>query len=234
MHMRRKKWAKPELSVCPYFTDTPEQYRGNWRMRFAKQQPLYVELGCGKGVSTAKMTADMRDRNFIAFDVVCDVLGDARRNIEKAFGDDPVDNVMLAKADICTIGNILSQDDRVERIYINFCNPWTKHVKDQKKRLTHPRQLLQYREFLTENGEIWFKTDDDKLFDDSLICFDVSGFDTVYMTRDLHASGFTPNYVSEHEMMFSEQGIPIKFGIFRKTDRPVTIEPMRWRVPDSE
>ena len=53
MHMRTKKWAKPELAVCPYFTDEPETKRGRWRAQFEREQPLYLELGCGKGVSTA-------------------------------------------------------------------------------------------------------------------------------------------------------------------------------------
>ena len=50
MHMRTKKWAKPELEVCPYFTNEPETKRGHWREQFKKDQPLYLELGCGKGV----------------------------------------------------------------------------------------------------------------------------------------------------------------------------------------
>ena len=46
MHMRTKKWAKPELAVCPYFTDEPETKRGHWRAQFEREQPLYLELGC--------------------------------------------------------------------------------------------------------------------------------------------------------------------------------------------
>ena len=57
-----------------------------------------------------------------------------------------------------------SPEDRVERIYINFCNPWPTG-SCHKKRLTHPRQLANYRTILAENGEIHFKTDDDDLFE---------------------------------------------------------------------
>ena len=231
MHMRTKKWAKPELAVCPYYTDEPEALRGNWRERFAKDRPLYLELGCGKGVSTSAMVYDNREINFIAVDITCNVLGDARRNIAKLYGDEPVDNVMLARYDIAFIEKMLAPEDRIERIYINFCNPWTKRPKYAKRRLTHPRQLMQYREFLVDGGEIFFKTDDTALFEDSLPYFAACGFELRYRTDDLHASGFAPNYVSEHEKMFSEQGVPIKFVIVRKTPGKVDIDPVRFVMP---
>ena len=89
MHMRTKKWAKPELAVCPYFTDEPETKRGRWRAQFEREQPLYLELGCGKGVSTAAMVKDNPTINYVAVDITCNVLGDTRRNIEKAFDGEP-------------------------------------------------------------------------------------------------------------------------------------------------
>ena len=232
MHMRTKKWAKPELAVCPYFTDEAESLRGCWRGRFAHpERPLYLELGCGKGVSTSEMVYDNRDINFIALDITCNVLGDARRNIARLYGDEPVDNVMLARYDISFIERILAPEDRIERIYINFCNPWTKRPKYAKRRLTHPRQVMQYREFLVDGGEIWFKTDDTALFTDSLPYFAACGFEMRYMTSDLHASGFAPNYVSEHEQKFTDLGVPIKFVIVRKKSGPVEIDPVRYVMP---
>jgi len=123
-----------------------------------------------------------------------------------------VDNVLLTCFNIEQIEKVMDKNDCVERIYINFCNPWPKN-KHHKKRLTHTRQLMKYREFLKENGEIWFKTDDDPLFDASLEYFKESGFSIKYLTRDLHQSGFAGSYSTEHERMFSSQGIPIKFLI---------------------
>ena len=231
MHMRTKKWAKPELAVCPYFTDEADTLRGHWRERFAKDQPLYLELGCGKGISTAAMVYDNRDRNFVAMDITCNVLGDTRRNIAKTYGDEPVDNVMIARYDIEYIRNVFAPEDRIERIYINFCNPWTKRPKYAKRRLTHPRQLMQYRDFLVDGGEIWFKTDDLPLFTESLPYFTACGFELVYLTSDLHAAGFTPNYISEHEQKFTALGVPIKFVIFRKLPGPVELDPVRWVMP---
>lgn len=231
MHMRTKKWAKPELAVCPYFTNEPEQYRGHWREQFPKDQPLYLELGCGKGVSTAAMVRDNLNINFVAMDITCNVLGDTRRNIAAAYGEEPVDNAIIARYDISYIEKVFAPEDRIERIYINFCNPWTKRPKYAKRRLTHPRQLMQYREFLVDGGEIWFKTDDDALFEESLPYFEACGFETRHITYDLHADGFSPNYISEHEQKFTALGVPIKFIIARKMPGKIEIDPVRWVMP---
>ncbi|HIS95584.1 MAG TPA: tRNA (guanosine(46)-N7)-methyltransferase TrmB [Candidatus Ventricola gallistercoris] len=231
MHMRTKKWAKPELAVCPYFTNEAERFRGQWRAQFECDQPLYLELGCGKGVSTAVMIHDNPQINYVAVDITCNVLGDTRRNIAAAFGDAPVKNAIIARYDISYIEKVFAPEDRVERIYINFCNPWTKRPKYAKRRLTHPRQLMQYRTFLVDGGEIWFKTDDVPLFTESLPYFEACGFEMRYLTNDLHASGFSPNYVSEHEQKFTALGVPIKFVIFRKKPGPVTLDPVRWVMP---
>ena len=231
MHMRTKKWARPELAVCPYFTDEAERFRGQWRAQFEREQPLHLELGCGKGVSTAVMIHDNPQVNYVAMDITCNVLGDTRRNIAAAFGDAPVKNAIIARYDISYIEKVFAPEDRVERIYINFCNPWTKRPKYAKRRLTHPRQLMQYRTFLVDGGEIWFKTDDVPLFTESLPYFEACGFEMRYLTNDLHASGFSPNYVSEHEKKFTDLGVPIKFAIFRKKPGPVTLDPVRWVMP---
>ena len=231
MHMRKKKWARPELEACPYFQDFPETLRNQWRTAFPIDQPLEVELGCGKGVSTAQMVHENPDTNFLAIDLSSDVLGDCRRNIVTAFGEEPIRNVQIVKCDIEYIDRFIGPEDPVRRIWISFCNPWTRNRRHEKRRLTHVRQLMQYRNFLLPEGEIWFKTDDDTLFRDSLVYFDACGFSCQYLTYDLHASGFSPNYISEHEKKFTAQGIPIKFGIFRKEEADLTFDPVHWLPP---
>ena len=114
--------------------------------------------------------------------------------------------------EIALINDIFSEEDVVDRIYINFCNPWPKE-RHKKRRLTHTRQLENYKNFLAEDGEIYFKTDDDELFDESIEYFKESGFNIDYITYDLHKSDFVGNVRTEHENMFSEQGIKIKFLI---------------------
>ncbi len=216
MRMRKKKWARPELEACPWAVLDSDANRGRWRSLFPKDQPLHVELGCGKGVSTAAMAHAEKDVNFVAIDISTDVLGVARRNVAARYGDEPVDNLRLAVKECSFISQAFSGEDRVERIYISFCNPWSQRERQKKRRLTHPRQLMQYRDFLVDGGQIWFKTDDDGLFDDTVGYLAQCGFTIQYLTRDLHASGFAPNYVSEHEAMFTAQGVKTKFLIAAK------------------
>ena len=229
LHMRTKKWARPELAACPWFTNEAESHRGAWRALFScPEQPLHLELGCGKGVATARMVRANPDINLIAMDMSPDVLGDARRNIAAAWAGQEVPNTVLCRCDISRIRDFIAPEDGVERIHIQFCNPWPRR-RHAKRRLTHPRQLMQYRALLPEGGEIWFKTDDDDLWADSLDYFAACGFTAVRTETDLHRSGFQPNYVSEHEARFAAQGIPIKFGIFRKEGADPEIDPMRWQ-----
>lgn len=237
MHMRNKKWAKPELNACDFYTDTPQTLIGKWHEQFADPSaPLFMELGCGKGVSTAKMVSANPSVNYVVIDIAPNVLGDTRRNIVKAYEDQPVKNVIIAKTNIEYIHECFSAEDRIKRIYINFCNPWTKRGKHEKRRLTHPRQLFQYRSFMDDDAEIWFKTDDDLLFEDSLVYFEKCGFAVQYISRDLHADGFEPNYESEHEKKFSDEGVPIKFVIVRKMPGDWEFDATRWRrdLPQTE
>ena len=230
MHMRTKKWARPELAACPFYEPRGEDRKGRWREAFARpEQPMQIEMGCGKGVSTAEMAAANPGVNYVAVDISQDVLGDARRNLVRACGGNP-DNIWLLFADIGLIDRYFDRTDGPERIIISFCNPWNEHPKHEKRRLTHPRQLKQYREMLREKGEIWFKTDDSRLFTDSLAYFLLCGFEPVYLTEDLHASGFRPNYLSEHEKKYTAMGVPIKFGIFRMTEREMDFDPTRFRL----
>ena len=106
--------------------------------------------------------------------------------------------------------DVFDKNDTVQRIYINFCNPWPRG-KHKKRRLTHTRQLENYKKFLDkENGEIYFKTDDDELFEESLEYFKEEGFKLEKITHDLHNEMIFEDIRTEHEQMFTEQGIKIK------------------------
>lgn len=214
MRMRKKPWARPELESCDFFVISPKEYKGKWKMLFKKEQPIFLELGCGKGTFMAVHGSENPDINYIAIDIKDEVLGLAKRNIEKAFKEKGrvVDNVKLMAQEIGLINEMLGEDDIVSRIYINFCNPWPKE-KHKKRRLTHTRQLEQYKVFLKDEGEIYFKTDDDELFEESLEYFKEAGFKIKYITYDLHNSDFDGNVETEHEKMFTEKGIKTKFLI---------------------
>ena len=215
MRMRRKAWTEPVLETCPYFIEQPSTRRGAWTALFPRRQPMQLEIGCGKGVSTARMARENPGVNYVAVDEVRHVLAVAVKNTRLAYGDDPVDNLVYSAVDALRIHDTFAPEDGFERIYISFPNPRDERAKHHKRRLTHPRQLLQYRAFLRPGGEIWFKTDNDALFTASRRYFAECGFETAYLTDDLHASGFAPNYISEHEALYAGQGLPIHFMIAR-------------------
>lgn len=211
MRMRTKHWAAPELDACPYFYRKPEQNRGKWQSLFARKQPVYLELGCGKGLFLAGSAPLHPEINYIGIDLKDAVLGPARRNIEQAFhkAGRPADNVILTAINIEQIQNAMAPEDQVDRIYINFCNPWPRK-KHRKRRLTHPRQLEQYRQILVPGGELFFKTDDDALFQDTIAYLESCDFQILTQTENLSLNPPEDNVQTEHEAMFSEQGIPIK------------------------
>ena len=124
-------------------------------------------------------------------------------------------NLALTRYDVEEINNILDKSDNIERIYINFCNPWPK-PRHKKRRLTHTRQLEKYKQFLAPKGEIYFKTDDDELFRESLEYFKEAGFEVVKTTENLNEEPeFWENIETEHEIKFKNEGIKIKAGIFK-------------------
>lgn len=213
MRMRFKPYAAGELAACPFVESDPAARRGAWSGAFAQpQQPLHLELGCGKGGFLSQMAVLHPDVNYLGIDLTDKVLVVAKRKVEEAFaaaGRAP-DNARLCAWDIERIGGILAPPDTVERIYINFCNPWNKKTGHEKHRLTHTRQLVQYRAFLADAGEVWFKCDDADLFEDSVACFAAAGYRVTWLVRDLHAAEPAWNVRTEHEQMFAAQGVPIK------------------------
>lgn len=220
MRIRFKKWARPELEASKFYIDNPEEYKGKWKGLF-NNNPIYVELGCGKGGFISKLASQNKNINYIAIDLVDAMLGLAKRNIEQTYQElkIEIDNIYITRYDIDRILNIFDSEDKIERIYINFCNPWPRG-KHHKKRLTHTRQLEKYKTFLIDNGKIYFKTDDDNLFTDSLGYFKEAGFELEKITYDLvNEENFwqdQANIETEHENMFKEQGIKIKALIAKK------------------
>ena len=217
MRIRRKKWAEKELQEASFYINNPEiDYKNTWRTRFQNpENPLYIEIGCGKGIFIATLASLQPNINFIAIDMIEAMLGVSKRNIEEAYQETDINNLLLIRANAERILDIFGEKDQVNRIYINFCNPWPRK-KHKKRRLTHIRQLENYKKFLSKDAEIYFKTDNDELFEESLKYFKEAGFQEVKKTYDLHHEAiFENNIETEHEKMFSKEGIKIKAGIFR-------------------
>lgn len=210
MRLRRKPWARPELEAWEYFIQNPSELRGSWEKNFGKQNPIHLELGCGKGGFIAEIAAANPNINYIAIDLKSEVIVLAKRQVEEKANKDLPLNVRLMSFDIERIDKMLAPEDKIQRIYINFCNPWPKD-RHKKHRLTYTRQLEIYKSFLTDGGDIWFKTDDTQLFEESIEYFKEANYNIAEITYDLHGSTLAPQVFTEHEKMFSDQGINIKF-----------------------
>ena len=213
MRIRYKPWARKELEESRFYREHPEELIGKWKKEYQNPNaPFFVELGCGKGSFIAQMAVRHPENNYLAIDLVDPMLGLAKRKIEQVYkeANNPIDNVLLTRFDIERIFLILNEYDAADGIYINFCNPWPRG-KHHKKRLTYPKQLEHYKIFLKPEGKVYFKTDDDSLFEESIHYFEQSGFKIEKLTRDLKQEpNFWENIETEHEKMFTEQGIKIK------------------------
>ena len=213
MRMRFKPYAHDELMAADFHVHEPLIWGGRWHAQYARpEQPFILELGCGKGGFISQLACAHPENNYLGIDITDKVLILAKRKIEAAYqaAGRPIDNVKIMSTDIERIKGVITAEDTVSRIYINFCNPWSKNDSSHKHRLTYPRQLIAYREFLKDGGEIYFKTDDDDLFRDSVEYFPASGYDIEWMTFDLHENEPEWNIRTEHEGMFTEMGIKIK------------------------
>lgn len=219
MRMRFKPYAGPELAACPFCVDEPMQNKGRWNEQFARPaQPLMLELAAARvnfwprwrlpTPRTITSALILRPR--------CSSSQSETSTGAYAQAGREVDNVRILTHDIERIRSMMGEGDRVSRIYINFCNPWNRKKGHKKHRLTHSRQLEQYRDFLVDGGEVWFKCDDEDLFEDSVGYLEEMGFAITWLTRDLHANEPAWNIRTEHEAMFAEMGIPIKALIAKK------------------
>ncbi len=204
MRMRKKKNCAARIERCGDIRITdPEAHKGKWNEVFGNDNPIHVEIGCGKGSFVVGMAKMYPDVNFIAIEKVEDVIVMA---MEKAI-ENEVKNVLFMDLDAERIEDFFEKGE-IERIYLNFSDPWKKS-KQAKRRLTHKNFLDRYKKVLNSGDYIWFKTDNRKLFEFSLNSFCAEGFKLRNITLDLHDSGFEGNVITEYEQRFIDLGQPI-------------------------
>lgn len=212
MRIRHKPWAQPELDASSIYIRNPHDCYGKWKDAFENpEQEMHLELGCGRGTFIAKKAVKNPDINYLAIDIKSDMLGYANRNVQHEYmmANRTTNNILMCTFDIERIALIISEEDTFSRIYINFCNPWPKD-RHKKRRLTHTKQLTNYKKFLKKGGQIFFKTDDDELFTESLDYFKECGFRLDFITYDMTENSLPDNIITEHEKMFMDEGIKIK------------------------
>ena len=204
MRMRKKKNCAARIERCGDIRITdPENYKGKWSDVFQNSNPIHIEIGCGKGSFVVGMAKMYPDVNFIAIEKVEDVIVMA---MEKAVAEG-VSNVRFIDVDAEHIEEYFVKGE-IKRIYLNFSDPWKKS-KQAKRRLTHKNFLDRYKNILNNGDYIWFKTDNQKLFEFSLNSFTEENFKLSNITLDLHNSSFEGNVITEYEQRFVDLGQPI-------------------------
>ncbi len=204
MRMRKKKHCADRMERCAYlWIKNPEEHKGEWKRVFGNDNPIHMEIGCGKGDFVTGMARLYPDINFVALEKVEDVLVLAMEKTAAA----GLENVRFIDIDAECINDIFACGE-ISRIYLNFSDPWHK-ARQAKRRLTHKRFLDRYKAVLKPGDYIWFKTDNRRLFEFSLNSFAQENYKLESITFDLHASGFENNVMTEYEKRFSDEGYPI-------------------------
>lgn len=186
--------------------------RGNWLASFPGHERLFVELGCGKGRFTADTAETMPETLYIAVEKVPDAMILAMEKIDRR----ALKNVRFIDGDARLL-NTMFDGDEVDRIYINFCDPWPKS-RDAKLRLTSPDFLRVYADVLKPGGQIHFKTDNTPLFDWSIGQLEAEGWALSEVTHDLHANG-TVGVMTDYEAKFVGQGMKINRLVATRTEQ---------------
>ncbi len=207
MRLRKKWWARPEMEQSPLVVTRPADKKGLWKDEFGNNNEIYLELGCGRGKFMSELAESKPNINFVAVDLKDEVLIYLLHKLQER----ELDNVRIVPMNISFISDVFCEGE-VSRIYINFCNPWPKE-RHKKRRLTHSRFLNEYIKFIKPSSQIWFKTDDKELFDESQEYFKESGFSINYLTYDLHNSDFEGNITTEYEEKFTSLGMKTMFLI---------------------
>ena len=206
MRIRKKPWAEKELANNSNFVADPYEHRGRWNEVFGNDNPIHIEIGCGKGNFITEMSKRYTDINYIGIEREEQIIVSAlKKSRELGAGD----NVRFFCEDVENCLEIFAPGE-VSRIYTNFADPWHRRRKWAKRRLTHRRFLDIYEKLFGEKGgELFMKTDNKILFEFSLNEIADKGWRLHNITLDLHNSDYEGNIMTEYEKKFSEQGMPI-------------------------
>lgn len=202
MRVRKKPWAEQELQENSHVIQNAEEKKGHWAEYFGNENPIHVEIGCGKGGFLTKNAAAYPDVNFVGIERQMTVVAVAARR-----AGEEAPNLAFVWSDAKKLSDFFEVGE-FQRLYLNFCDPWPKK-RTYKRRLTYREFLRDYREAMGPQAEIFFKTDNRGLFEFSLNEFCAEDWKLSNISLDLHNSDFEGNIMTEYEEKFSAQGMPI-------------------------
>ncbi len=204
--MRRRKVKGADEKLLRYkdyvLKDNIEDLKGRWSQKFKNDNPIHVEFGTGRGKFITTLAKQNPNINYIAFEIKEEVLV---KGVEKA-DEANLNNILFAWANVSNILDYFEVGE-LSRIYVNFCDPWPKK-RWAKRRLTHTNFLEKYKIILNNEGELHFKTDNDKLFEFSLNEISSNNWLLKNISLDL-ANSDIENITTEYEDKFMSYGMKI-------------------------
>ncbi len=215
MRMRKKKNLEEKLTTVSdvlvmlhsddpnYATSVLKKEYIDFASIFGNDNPLQLEIGCGKGQFVFEMAKKYPEKNFVAVEVNPNVIYMAAKKVKDA----GIKNVFFMQCRAEFLPKYIP-DGSVEMIYLNFSCPFPKK-KYACHRLSDSRFLAIYKNLMANGAEIHQKTDNMKLFEYSLEQFSQCGFALKNVSLDLHKSDFEGNIMTEYEKRFTELGQPI-------------------------
>ena len=216
-----------------YQPDFEEVYKKDFRLKgawslevFDNARPITLELGCGKGEYTISLARRFPERNFIGIDIK----GARIWRGAKTAQEEALENVAFLRTRIELILSFFSRDE-VEELWITFPDPQEKRRR-RKKRLTGPRFLNLYRQFLVDNGTIHLKTDNDMLYRYTLRLAEYNNLEILHRADDLYASDIADDLrtiPTHYESQYLEEEKTIHYLAFRLPRERMVLE-----LPDEE
>ena len=201
MRLRNIKGAGEIIELSPYVLKNYKDYKGKFKKFFKNNNPIYLEIGMGKGDFIVNMAKNNPNINFIGIEKYDSIIV---RALEKIKPD--ISNLILIRTDAENINDIFYNE--IDTLYLNFSDPWPKN-KHSKRRLTSNFFLKKYENIFSKNKNIIMKTDNRKLFEFSLIEFVNYDYKILDISLDLHNDDVANNVETEYEKKFVSLGFPI-------------------------
>ena len=184
MRQRTVKNLEERLEQNSSFViENPKEAKGRWAEIFGNRNPVYLEIGCGKGQFILTRAERNPQANFIAVEGQANVILRAMEKAEAA----ELPNLRLF-IDFVNDLNDYFEPGELAGVYLNFSDPWPK-ARHDKRRLTYHKRLENYFQVMGEDGFVEFKTDNEGLFEftlEEIQLFAEKGLEMAEMTRDLH------------------------------------------------
>lgn len=203
MRLRNVKNAKEILNNSDYYINSTKYPKGIWNNLFKNDNPIMLEIGMGKGDFLIGMAKKYPEYNFIGVEKYESVLAKAIEKLDAL----ELDNVKVIQIDAKELDTAL--DHEINTIYLNFSDPWPK-TRHHKRRLTHETFLQVYDKIFKSDARIVMKTDNDSLFEDSLVNLSTYGYILDEVILDLWACK-KDNIRTEYEIKFGSKGFKIKY-----------------------